>query len=153
MNLYTVIKEFSAPQLGIRLYVSDAVGNMQSRIGTLIDGTEYSDNAFYKWVGSADSLNYLVYVGTVSDPSIPGTLNLKSGLKAIGDGDDFVTVSGVLWDITPLLVLVTVIKPDTSDDNLFATVRKPSITSDGFTADLSSATTKTGYFLSYIATE
>ena len=72
MDMYVTIKEFSAPQLGVRLYVADTVGKIASRVDSLIGTIEYPDKAFYDWVATQDSLNYLSYVGTLPDPSSGG---------------------------------------------------------------------------------
>ena len=58
------------------------------------------------------------------------------GTQAIASGADSVTVSGLGLPSVPAQVLVTVRKL-TGGLNLFATVRGDSITTGGFTADLS----------------
>lgn len=72
------------------------------------------------------------------------------GTLAIASGADSVTVSGLGLASTPGQVLVTVRKL-TGGLNLFATVRSDSITTGGFTADLSAATDAATYQLDYLA--
>jgi hypothetical protein len=72
------------------------------------------------------------------------------GTQAIGSGVDTVMVSGLGLGAVPGQVLVTVRKL-TGGLNLFATVRGDSITTGGFTADLSAATDAATYKLDYLA--
>jgi hypothetical protein len=72
------------------------------------------------------------------------------GTLAIASGADSVTVSGLGLASVPGQVLVTVRKL-TGGLNLFATVRSDSITTGGFTADLSAATDAATYQLDYLA--
>jgi len=72
------------------------------------------------------------------------------GTQAIASGVDSVTVSGLGLATTPSQVLVTVRKL-TGGLNLFATVRDDSITTGGFTVDLSAATDAATYKLDYLA--
>lgn len=152
MNLYTVTKEFSAPQLGDRLHVGDVVGKMGTRVACLIDGMERYSESFYEWVGTVDSLNYLFLTGTLPDPGIPGVANVKAGSAAITSGSSEVIVSGAAWGFVPTGFAVIVTKPD-GGDNLFATVRDSTITADGFTADLSAPASSAGYVLVYVVVE
>lgn len=152
MNVYTVTREFAAPQIPDRLEVGDTIGQIVSRGTLLIGGVEYTNHAFYDWVGSADSLNYLLFVGAVPDPGLPGVPNVKGGSVSIGNGDDEVTVTGAAWGFIPSGIAVVVTKPD-GGDNLFATVRSSTITADGFTADLSAPTSDAGYTLFYVVVE
>jgi hypothetical protein len=71
------------------------------------------------------------------------------GTQAIASGADSITVSGLALVSAPGQVLVTVRKV-TGGLNLFATVRDDSITTDGFTADLSAATDAATYKLDYL---
>ncbi|MCE0484361.1 MAG: hypothetical protein LV479_09010 [Methylacidiphilales bacterium] len=71
------------------------------------------------------------------------------GTKAIGAGADSVAVTGLGLPSVPAQVLVTVRKV-TGGLNLFATVRDDSITTDGFTVDLSAATNAATYKLDYL---
>ena len=71
------------------------------------------------------------------------------GTQAIASGVDTVTVSGLGLASVPGQLLVTVRKV-TGGLNLFATVRSDSITTDGFTADLSAATDAATYQLDYL---
>jgi len=72
------------------------------------------------------------------------------GTQAIASGVDMVTVSGLGLASVPAQVLVTVRKL-TGGLNLFATVRSDSITTSGFTVDLSAATDAATYKLDYLA--
>jgi len=71
------------------------------------------------------------------------------GTQAIGSGADNVTVSGLALPSAPAQVLVTMRKA-TGGMNLFATVRGDSITTGGFTADLSGVTDATTYQLDFL---
>jgi hypothetical protein len=79
--------------------------------------------------------------------SVPGWMN--TGSVAILAGESSVTVSGKAWISIPTSIVVSVVK-DTGIFNLYATVDNSSITTDGFTANLS-AEADAGYFLSYVA--
>jgi Major tropism determinant N-terminal domain len=72
------------------------------------------------------------------------------GTQAIASGVDSVAVSGLGLASVPGQVLVTVRKV-TGGLNLFATVRSDSITTGGFTVDLSAATDAATYQLDYLA--
>ncbi len=82
--------------------------------------------------------------------SPPTYVQKNSGTQAIASGTDSVTVSGLTLASTPGQVLVTVRKP-TGGMNLFATVRDASITTAGFTVDLSGVTDASTYKLDYLA--
>lgn len=71
------------------------------------------------------------------------------GTQAIAAGADSVTVSGLALASVPGQVLVTVRKA-TGGLNLFATVRGDSVTTDGFTADLSGVTDAATYHLDWL---
>jgi hypothetical protein len=97
-----------------------------------------------------------VYIGdgtTAGGVLVTGPYNncvLKlRGTKALASGADSVAVTGLALASVPAQVLVTVRKA-TGGLNLFATVRGDSITTDGFTADLSAATDATTYSLDYL---
>jgi hypothetical protein len=68
---------------------------------------------------------------------------------SLGSGVDSVAVSGLGLPSMPAQILVTVRKA-TGGLNLFATVRDDSISTGGFTADLSGATDATTYKLDYL---
>jgi hypothetical protein len=72
------------------------------------------------------------------------------GTQAIASGVDSVAVTGLSLPSVPGQVLVTVRKL-TGGLNLFATVRDDSITTGGFTVDLSAATDAATYKLDYLA--
>ena len=97
-----------------------------------------------------------VYVGDgttaggvlVTGPYANCVLKLR-GTKALAAAADSVAVTGLALASVPAQVLVTVRKA-TGGLNLFATVRGDSITTDGFTADLSAATDGATYSLDYL---
>jgi hypothetical protein len=78
-----------------------------------------------------------------------GFVAKHAGTQAIGSGVDSVTVTGLGLTSVPSQVLVTVRKA-TGGANLFASVRGSSITTDGFTADLSAATDAGTYALDWL---
>ena len=86
----------------------------------------------------------------VGGGSFSGYVQKIRGTQAIASGVDTVTVSGLGLASAPGQVLVTVRKL-TGGLNLFATVRDDSITTGGFTADLSAATDAATYKLDYLA--
>jgi hypothetical protein len=94
-----------------------------------------------------------VYVGdgtTAGGVSLAAGSVLKlRGTKAIAASADSVAVTSAAFASVPAQVLVTVRKA-TGGLNLFATVRGDSITTDGFTADLSAATDTANYSLDYL---
>jgi hypothetical protein len=86
----------------------------------------------------------------VGGGSSVGYVQKFRGTQAIASGADSVTVSGLALPAAPGQVLVTVRKL-TGGMNLFATVRSDSITTGGFTADLSGITDAATYQLDYLA--
>jgi hypothetical protein len=72
-------------------------------------------------------------------------------IQAITNGADFVVVTGLGLSATPTKCLVSVMKM-AGDFNLFATCRLDTLTTDGFTADLSAAVDNGNYVLVYIIT-
>ena len=78
-----------------------------------------------------------------------GYVQKYRGTVALGSGVDSVAVAGLGLPSVPTQVLVTVRKL-TGGLNLFATVRGDSITTGGFTVDLSAATDATTYKLDYL---
>ncbi len=79
-----------------------------------------------------------------------GYVQKYRGSAAIGSAADSVTVTGLGLPAVPVQVLVTVRKPSSGGRNLFATVRSDSITTGGFTADLSAVTDAGTYKLDYL---
>lgn len=69
MQVYTVISEFDLTPLNQTLQVGDTLGKFDGQVLTTVNGSEYDNKALYDWLGSADSLNYLSFTGTVPDPS------------------------------------------------------------------------------------
>jgi hypothetical protein len=86
----------------------------------------------------------------VGGGTVVGYVQKIRGTHAIASGVDTVTVSGLGLASVPAQVLVTVRKL-TGGLNLFATVRSDSITTGGFTVDLSAATDAATYQLDYLA--
>jgi len=86
----------------------------------------------------------------VGGGSATGYVQKIAGTQAIAMGADSVAVTGLGLASAPSQVLVTVRKA-TGGANLFATVRGDSITTDGFTADLSAATDAGTYALDWLA--
>jgi hypothetical protein len=78
-----------------------------------------------------------------------GFVQKLRGTQAIASAADSVTVSGLALASAPAQVLVTVRKA-TGGRNFFATVRGDSITTDGFTADLSAVTEAGTYALDWL---
>jgi len=78
-----------------------------------------------------------------------GFVQKYRGTQAIASGVDAVTVTGLALAVAPGQVLVTMRKP-TGGLNLFATVRDDSVTTGGFTVDLSAATDAATYKLDYL---
>ena len=85
----------------------------------------------------------------VGGGSLTGSVQKIRGTQAIASGADTVTVSGLGLASAPGQVLVTVRKL-TGGLNLFATVRDDSVTTGGFTVDLSAATDAATYKLDYL---
>lgn len=152
MIVYTVIQEFATPILGIRLYVGDTIGKIENRNNLLIGGIEYTNQAFSDWIGSVNSVPFLVYMATVPDPILPGVPNIKGGSQAITSGESSVTITGQDWGFIPTQISVVVTKP-VGGDNLFATIRANTITADGFIVDLQAPTSGAGYTLYFIVGE
>lgn len=94
-----------------------------------------------------------MYVGdgaTAGGVAVTANCVLKlRGSVAIASGADSVGVTGAGFASAPAQVLVTVRKA-TGGLNLFASVRGDSITSGGFTADLSAATDSGSYVLDWL---
>jgi hypothetical protein len=86
----------------------------------------------------------------VGGGGLTGYVQKIRGTQAVAAGADSVTVTGLGLAAAPGQVLVTMRKL-TGGLNLFATVRSDSITTDGFTADLSAATDGATYQLDYLA--
>ena len=78
-----------------------------------------------------------------------GFVQKYRGTVALGSGVGSVTVSGLALSAVPAQVLVTVRKP-TGGLNLFATVRGDSVSTDGFSVDLSGATDGAAYQVDYL---
>ena len=68
MQVYTVTAEYDLTPLNQTLQVGDTVGKLTGSILTTVNGVEYDNRAFYDWIGSTDSLNYMSFAGVVPDP-------------------------------------------------------------------------------------
>jgi hypothetical protein len=86
---------------------------------------------------------------SVSSGALSGYVQKIRGTQTMAAGVDSVAVTGLGLASVPAQVLVTVRKV-TGGLNLFATVRSDSITTGGFTADLSAATDAATYQLDYL---
>jgi len=111
-------------------------------VGELLFTTDYKQ----LFVGDGATAGGLL----VGGGTMAGYVQKICGTQAIASGADTVTVSGLGLAEAPAQVLVTVRKV-TGGLNLFATVRSDSITTDGFTADLSGTTDAATYQLDYLA--
>jgi len=149
MDVYTVISEFAAPKQGQRLYVGDTVGKLASRTSVLIGAVEYDCLAFWQWIGTDDSLNYLSFMGTVPDPS-GGLITEAHGMVALTPSQDYFTLSGAAFGFVPTVMVCVVVKPTDVSDNIFVILRDATLTADGFTVDFSSDIPSAGYKLSYM---
>ena len=69
MNVYTVTAAFKQAPDNIALEVGNTVGKLEGSVLSTVDSVEYTNEAFYAWIGSADSLNYMSFTGNVPDPS------------------------------------------------------------------------------------
>ena len=85
----------------------------------------------------------------VGGGSAAGYVQKIAGTQAIASGAGSIAVTGLGLASAPSQVLVTVRKA-TGGANLFASVRGDSITTDGFTADLSAATDAGTYALDWL---
>ena len=148
MDVYTVIKAFDLNIVNQELSIGNTVGRFSLSINTLVNATQFPNKAFWQWIGSQDSLNYLSFMGTVPDPS-SGGVNEAHGMVALNNGDDFFTLTGAGWSFVPTAMVCIVVKPSAGDDNFFATLRDGTLTADGFTVDFQSAISNTGYYLGY----
>lgn len=147
MNVYTCTREFAAPEIGKRVMVGDTVGKIGIRVSCLFVGIEYTDKAFYNWIGTDDSLNYISFTGVLPDPVAPTGALVVGGVFPIPVGQNYVVVTGAAFGFVPSAVVATVSKPN-GGDNLFVAIRVATITADGFTADIQSPA-GVGYVISY----
>jgi len=102
----------------------------------------YTTDAKLFYIGDGTTAGGILMGGSAFVAKLRGT-------AAIGSGADSVTVSGLGLASVPAQVLVSVRKV-TGGLNLFATVRGDSITTGGFTVDLSAATDAATYKLDYL---
>lgn len=150
MKTYTVIKNFSLPISCISIGIGETVAKVVSTATIIAGGMAISNNkALFDWVGSAGSQGFLEYVGEVPDPSPVSIYAGTGGKTSIPEGAEMLEVSLLDLGYTPDSIVTSVIKPDESSANIFATVREDDITSTGFSVDFSSPIPSSGYFLSY----
>lgn len=147
MDVYTVTHAFDITMLNMEMSIGDTVGRFSMSVNTLANTTQFPDKAFYGWIGSPDSLNYLSFVGVVPDPS-SGGINEAHGIVALPAADSF-TLAGAGWMFIPSAIACMVIKPGAPDSNMFATLRDGTLTADGFTVDFQAPIPGAGYKLSY----
>lgn len=148
MDVYSVTQGFSAPQLGVHLDIGDSVSKLASKVEVLVNAAPYICRAFYDWVGSDDSLNYLSFVGTIPDPS--SITSAAAGTVGLTASQDYFQLTGAAFGFIPTSVVVTVVKPGAMDSNIFATVRDGTLSADGFTVDFSATIPGAGYELNYV---
>lgn len=90
-----------------------------------------------------------VAISTSTPPSTGGTS--QSGLTPIGVGVDLIAVTfPLVFSTIPTQVIATVEKPS-GGDNIFATVRRDTVSTTGFTAELSGTTPDANHKLSWLA--
>jgi hypothetical protein len=148
MDVYTVIQAFDLPLLGMEVTVGSSVSKLAGEIDSFVNTTEWDNKAFYQWIGSPDSLNYLNFTGTVPDPS--SITNAAAGVVALTVGQDYYTLTGAAFGFIPTTVVVTVAKPGAPGSNIFATLRDGTLSADGFTVDFSTDIPGAGYELNYV---
>ena len=85
----------------------------------------------------------------VGGGTLLGYVQKIRGTQAIGSGANAVAVTGLALASAPAQVLVSMRKA-TGGLNLFATVRGDSVSTDGFTADLSGVTDAGTYALDWL---
>lgn len=81
----------------------------------------------------------------------PSGSSTAHGVVVIPTGADYVTVTGLGLSLAPTQCVVSIMKQG-GKNNLFATCRYDSLSTDGFTADLSAATSDGTYKLVYTMT-
>jgi len=99
---------------------------------------------------SGDSRTYLSMPITILNSMAPSAaISSLDGQFAIPSGVDSVDVTGLGLQAVPRRVLVSQILKPAGGLNIFGTVDKDSITTDGFTVDLSGQADMAGYILVY----
>lgn len=73
MQVYICTKEFDLTTLNVTVTVGQTVSKWDGQILSLVDTVEWPNKAFYDWIGEADSLNYISFVGSIPDPSPSGS--------------------------------------------------------------------------------
>ena len=147
MDNYIVTKAFDVPNLGLEVSIGTILSKFSTKVDSFIGALEWQDEAFYQWLGSAGSLGFVNFTGTVPDPSsvfaIAGSINLVMG-------QDFYNLTGAGFWFTPQVGVITIAKPTPTSSNLFVVLRDGTLTADGFTVDFSSPIPSTGYKLEYV---
>jgi hypothetical protein len=139
-SIFQKLKTNMAQKIQIRRGVEAQRGLITPDVGELL----FTTDAKQVYVGDGTTAGGVL----VTIPVANLVLKLR-GTKAVASGADSVTVTGLGLGAAPGQVLVTVRKA-TGGLNLFATVRGDSITTDGFTADLSAAADAATYALDYL---
>ncbi len=77
MRVYTVIREFDITPLNVTATVGTTIGKLDGEVVTVIGTSEWTNRAFYDWVGHPNSAEELQFTGVVPDPptgsSVPRT--------------------------------------------------------------------------------
>lgn len=147
MDNYLTTKAFDVPRLGVQVPVGTIISKYASKIDAMLGALEWPDEAFYQWIGSAGSLGFMDFTGTIPDPSsviaISGSINLTIG-------QDYYSLTGAGFWFSPQVAVITLVKPTPTSSNLFVVLRDGTLTTDGFTVDFSSPIPTTGYKLNYV---
>ena len=147
MDNYIVTKAFVVPRLGVEASIGTIISKFASKVDSMLGAVEWSDEAFYQWIGSDGSLEVMTFTGTIPDPSsivaISGSINLTIG-------QDYYNLTGAGFWFSPQIAVITLVKPTPTSSNLFVVLRDGTLTVDGFTVDFSSSIPSTGYKLNYV---
>lgn len=150
MQIYTATADFSLPVQCDAVVIGQTVSKYDNSVVVLIGSTEYTNQALYDWVGSADSLNYLTFTGSAPDPGGSGTT--YGGTASLTNGVDEQAIS-VAFGFSPSSIVAIVAMPDGTGSNIFATIEQDTVSATGFTVKFSTAIPGAGYVLHYIASQ
>lgn len=147
MNNYIVTKAFDVPMLDLEVPIGTIVSKLNTKVDSFIGALEWSNQAFWEWLGSAGSAGYMTFTGSVPDPSsiiaIAGSIDLVMG-------QDYYDYTGAGFWFAPQVGVITIVKPTPTSANLFVVLRAGTLTTDGFIVDFSSPIPTTGYKLNYV---
>jgi hypothetical protein len=73
MFVYACTNDFTLLPAGVSIVAGQSVTKWENLVLSSIDGVEVDTPAFYDWIGSSDSLNYLSFSGVVPDPNPAGS--------------------------------------------------------------------------------